>query len=323
MARAKRTSAKKKKAKKRKSPPGLPLELAVARIQQMFDPNSTVTHDEKLRDRVGNIRQYDVVFRGHFAGQPAIGVIECKDHSRKKGPDAVEAFSKKTEHLGANFKMMVSRKGFTKQALSLAEHDHIVCLSLAPDDPKLTGFSIGQFWYGLICSWTKMQLTVHLAGDIILPDVFSTSRVLYQGKPVIHWFMRELFTKRLQDTQKGQVCIELPFAQPQILEIEGVEYLATAVSCIALGKYQKKSHWVYWTGDAFYDWHAKRLQVPAKANLVTSAVPSDLSEWPDFDGEIPSMEDPVPDNHIRFVCNAFSRWDDTLPVPDLMSLCST
>ena len=34
--------------------PGISLEKVVARIQQMMDPNSTVTHNETLVDRVGN-----------------------------------------------------------------------------------------------------------------------------------------------------------------------------------------------------------------------------------------------------------------------------
>jgi hypothetical protein len=105
-------------AKKKKDGPGVSLERIVARIQQMMDPNSTVTHNEVLEDRVGNRRQYDVVIRGHFGGRPVLGVMECKDHSRKRGPDAVEAFAKKTENLGANLRIIVARKGFTKQALN-------------------------------------------------------------------------------------------------------------------------------------------------------------------------------------------------------------
>src|SRR5215831_18005210 len=88
--------------------PGISFEKTVAAIQQMMDPNSTVTHNEKLTDRVGNKRQYDVVIRGQFGGRPVLGVMECKDHSRKKGPDAVEAFAKKSENLGANLRIMVS-----------------------------------------------------------------------------------------------------------------------------------------------------------------------------------------------------------------------
>src|SRR5260370_12607714 len=120
----------------------------------MMDTNSIVTHNELLEDRVGNKRQYDVVIRGQFGGRPVIGVMECKDHSRKKGPDVVEAFAKKSENLGANLRIMVSKKGFTKQALNLARHENIGCLSLLPNDPKQAGFSIRDMWYGVLRIWT-------------------------------------------------------------------------------------------------------------------------------------------------------------------------
>ena len=125
---------------------GVSLEKTVARIQQMMDPESKVTHNERLVDRVGNTRQYDVIIRGRFGGRDILGVIECKDHKRRKGPDVVEAFAKKTENLGANLRLMVSRKGFTDQALKLAVHEGIGCLSLLPDDPKQVGCGGGETW---------------------------------------------------------------------------------------------------------------------------------------------------------------------------------
>ena len=63
----------------KKDAPGVKLERIVSKIQQMMDPRSTVTHNELLKDRVGNKRQYDVIIRGRFGGQPVLGVIECKD----------------------------------------------------------------------------------------------------------------------------------------------------------------------------------------------------------------------------------------------------
>jgi hypothetical protein len=156
-------SKKKEKSNKLdvKKRPGVSLELAVANIQKMMDLNSTVTHDEKLEDRIGNIRQYDVVIRGQFGGRQVLGVIECKDHSRKKGPSSIEGFSKKTENLGVNLRLIVSRKGFTKQALKLAKHENIGCLSLLPDHPEQVGFGIGDMWYGVIRKWSNIRLTVH------------------------------------------------------------------------------------------------------------------------------------------------------------------
>jgi hypothetical protein len=198
-------SKKKEKLKKLdpKKRPGVSLELAVANIQQMMDPNSTVTHNEKLKDRVGNIRQYDVVIRGKFGGRPVLGVIECKDHSRKIGPSAIEAFSKKTENLGANLRLIVSTKGFAKQSLKLAKHENIGCLSLLPDNPEQVGFSIGDMWYGVIRMWSNIRLTVHFESKKSPISTFDGNTVKWQGKPVINWFLKELFTTYSEEEKEG------------------------------------------------------------------------------------------------------------------------
>jgi hypothetical protein len=133
--------------------PGIALEKAVARVQQLLDPNSKVTHDEKLADRVGNMRQYDVIIRGQFAGRDCLGVIECKDHGRKAGPGDVDAFAKKTENLGANIRMMVSRRGFTARALNVATHEHIACLSLLSPEASIPSGVVGEWWYGEYAMW--------------------------------------------------------------------------------------------------------------------------------------------------------------------------
>jgi hypothetical protein len=39
---------------------------------------------------------------------------------------------------------MVSKKGFTKQALRLAQHESIGCLSLLPNNPEQVGWYLPQ-----------------------------------------------------------------------------------------------------------------------------------------------------------------------------------
>jgi hypothetical protein len=275
--------------------PGLSLELVVAKIQQMMDLNSTVTHNEKLRDRVGNLRQYDVVIRGNFGGRPVLGVIECKDHSRKKGPNAIEAFSKKTENLGANLRLMVSKKGFTKQALKLAKHENIGCISLLPDNPEQVGWSIGDMWYGVIDIWKNIRLRVHFASGntpSTLPT-FDANTVKYEGKPVINWFMRELFTTYVNEMpaeENHAFTLTLEFDEPREVEIEGKNYLLSGISCQAEKVISKKKKWIHWSGDAFYDWHTNKFSIPPKGVVVGSAVETDLREWDDYDGELPNLE---------------------------------
>ena len=144
-------------------PPGQSFEIIVARLQQMMDPHSVVSHNERLTDRIGNRRQFDVVIRGQFAGRQVLGVVECKDHRRRKGPDTIEAFSRKSENVGANLRVVVSCRGFTTQALRLAKHENIGCVSLLPTPDEQVGFSIGEAWYGVIKRWTRLRLMVHPA----------------------------------------------------------------------------------------------------------------------------------------------------------------
>ena len=307
--------------------PGLSLELVVAKIQQMMDLGSKVTHNEVLVDRVGNKRQYDVVIRGKFGGRPVLGVIECKDHSRKKGPSTIEAFAKKTENLGANLRLIVSRKGFTKQALTLAKHENIGCLSLLPDNPEQVGFSIGDMWYGVIDLWTNIRLTVHFSDNDTpssLPT-FDANSVKWQGKPVINWFIRELYTtyKDEKPTETGKVFnLTLKFDKPRYIEIEGKEYLLSAISCQAEKKLIKKKKWVHWSGDAFYDWHTNQFTIPPKGRIVGSAVESDLREWDDYDGELPDLNEKQDCGFVMAIVYNKQKWDESLNenTPDLSNL---
>lgn len=305
---------------KQNEAPGITLEKVVERIQQMMDPKSTVTHNKLLEDRVGNKRQCDVVIRGHFGGRPVLGIIECKDHSRKKGPDAVEAFAKKAENLGANIQIMVSKKGFTKQALQLAKHENIGCLSLLPTPSEQVGFSIGDVWYGVISKWTRVRLEIHFAIQATPLPTVDANTARWKGKSASKWFLRELFTTYKNETKNGQMTLTLNFAEPRILEIEGSEYPVAGISCHAIHIYQKKKKWVSWSGDAFYDWHAGQLKIPANGTVTGSWIEKDLTVWPEYDGDIP--QDTPCSGFMRGILHNSKKWDQAEDgdVPDLASL---
>lgn len=304
--------------------PGLSLELIVAKIQKLMDQGSEVTHNEKLIDRVGNKRQYDVVIRGQFGGRPILGVIECKDHNRRKGPSTVEAFAKKTENLGANLRLIVSRRGFTEQALNLARHENIGCLSLLPDNPEQAGFSIGDTWYGVIDLWTELRLTVFFAKDVTPPTLpaFDANTVKWQGKPVINWFRRELYTtyrdEHAPKTDDAYV-LTITFSEPRCIEIEGRDYRISAIACHAKRTKTKKKKWVYWSGDAFYDWHTQEFKIPPTGVIVGSMVETDIREWDDYSGELPDLSGNDRQGFIRAIVYNRNRWDESLntDTPDL------
>ncbi|MCW3099041.1 MAG: restriction endonuclease family protein [Chthonomonadaceae bacterium] len=300
--------------------PGISFEKAVARIQQMLDTDSVVSHNEQIIDRVGNKRQFDVVIRGRFGGRSVLGVIECKDHSRKKGPDAVEAFAKKTENVGANLRIMVSRKGFTDQALKLAKHENIGCLSLLPDDPKQAGFRIGQYWYGVIRSWKIEQMRL----DFVVPPppslaAFDFNSVKYREKPAVNWFLKELYTTYVAETMEGGHIINRVFDPPRSFEVGGSTHTLAGIGCFAIRTFKKKRMWIDWSGDALYDWHTGQFDLPANGSLLSSAFNTDLSTWPDYSGEIPDPE-PITDRLFTVVVSRLEdEWDDNFDndVPDL------
>jgi hypothetical protein len=307
----------KRPTKPRSAPlPGVSLERAVARIQQMMDPDTKVTHNERLEDRAGNKRQFDVVIRGTFGGRQVLGVIECKDHKRQKGPDAIEAFAKKAENVGANVRLMVSSRGFTEQALRLAAFEHVECLSLLPNDPMAAGISFGHFWYGRVRRWTDWQLTIYFPIHSAPVPSVSSNAVLWRGLPVLRWFLRELFTVYSQDKDPGIYSLQLPFEQ--MVQINGAEYPVTAIACRATWVQRNKRKWVSLSGDGYYDWHSEAIRVPANTSLVGGSVETDILLWGDYDGDMPPMDGDRPAGPPIVIMSDVQRLpDDELEVPEL------
>jgi hypothetical protein len=317
----------------RVAPPGEGLEKAVTRIKRMLDPSASVTHNERLRDRVGNVRQYDVVIRGTLVGQPILGVVECKDHNRRKGPSAVEAFAKKTENLGANLRMMVSKRGFTEQALTLAQHEHIGCFSLLPGEDRSCGFSIGEMWYGVIRLWGMTNVAVAFANDQEAAEAgaFASNEVTYEDKSALNWFIKELHTTHQSVTDEGPFALELTFDAPRVFKVRGEPRRVLGLVFTSHRIYKKKRKWVSWSGDGLIDWRTKSLgtrgtdkvnfTVPAGGEIVGSAVETDLDKWEDYEGSLPESGGEAP-SFLRFIVYKQHNWNVNLDpeTPDLLNL---
>ena len=307
--------------KKQKALPGLTFEKTVARLQQMLDPASTVTHNEWLTDRVGNRRQFDVVVRGRFGGREVLGIVECKDHSRRQGPDTIEAFAKKCENVGANLRIIVSRRGFTPQALALAKHEAVGCLSLLPDNNAALGFAIGDYWFGLIKTWANLRIGFNPMPHPKYLDGILGSAIQIDGKLAQRWFFRELVTKYQNELLCQDYTLSVKFESPRELHCDGEAILVDEIFCIATRKLIKKRKWISWSGDAFYDWHQGSFTIPPHGVLTGSAVETDLSLWPDYDGPLPSEPECAekPAGFIAVSLVTQQRWDESEndTVPDL------
>jgi hypothetical protein len=214
---------------------------------------------------------------------------------------------------------MVSRKGFTKSALTHAKHAHVTCLTLLPDTTHDFGVEIGDWWYGVIINWTDIKLHIEFADPKKRTDLRDASDALFEGKPVINWFWKKLVVDYRDRARLGQLWMDLPFDQLTPLEINGTSYPVKALGCSAQGIFIKKRTWVGYTGQAFYDWETGKLIVPPGVEIRTEPISTELTEWEDYSGEIPRLENPK---------RAFSRgvliktpyFDEQWPVPNLDQL---
>lgn len=279
-------------------------------MQRMLDPTSTVTHNEWLIDRIGNRRQFDVVVRGKFGGRNVVGIVECKDHARRKGPDSIEAFAKKCENVGANLRLVVSRKGFTPQALKVAKHEGIGCLSLLPDHKEELGFAIGEYWFGVIKTWKLLRIGFSPVPHPTYLDDVPSSEIQVDGLEVQRWFFRELITKHQDELLNQDYTLSVKFDPPKELTCSGESLLVDDVFCVARREVTKKRKWVSWSGDALYDWHQGSFTIPPQGVITGSAVETDLTLWSDYEGPLPSQ---TPDaNATKFIAVTLiqqQRWD--------------
>jgi hypothetical protein len=209
-----------------------------------------------------------------------LGVIECKDFKRRVGTPEVDAFVTKASDVNANFKILMSRSGFTKPALEKCFHYGIKALSLIEDDPANKRFYIGTRWTADVRSWKKFGLALHgsALGDI---ENFSIEQVKINNKRII-----DGFTNYLLDNEKeyldleGVVQVETVFEVPQSVEIRpGIERICTAVSFEALRVCEKLEYRVEIFGAGFYNWNAKEVTYPPGTTIATEGVPMDFSQW--------------------------------------------
>ena len=117
-----------------KMKPGRSLETLVASIERVLARNDKVTVDSPkfLSDRITKEpREHDVVITLAGSHHKTLIAIECRDRSRKVTVNDVESFWSKCQDTGIDQGIIVSRKGFSKTALTKSQNRGIKCLRLS------------------------------------------------------------------------------------------------------------------------------------------------------------------------------------------------
>lgn len=297
--------------------PGIEFEKIVTEVQRQIDPNATVTHNRRLIDRLGHSRQFDVVVEGSFAGQQLLGVIECKDLNKRVGSPEVDAFVTKSNDINANFKIIVSRRGFTTPAIEKAKHYGIQTLSLLPHDEVNLGFKVGNYWYADIYHWESISLTLLFREDPRHPISFDAGTISISGKKIIDWFINYLDDKHQTETKLGWVVsVRCDFETDQLVDIrDGEQYICSGIEFHAKRGLLKKERFVGMNGTGIFDWQQSKVTIPPKTTIAGDAVPTNFMEWDDRKSD--REENPGFLQVTIVAHNALQRTDNPIPLDQI------
>jgi hypothetical protein len=271
---------------------GKSLEQAVGRIQQMMDPQCTISYREEIKNRLGIPREFDVVIRGFFAGQPMLGVIECKDWAGKVGTPEIDAFITKTHDINANLRMIVSPKGFTRPALKQAKEAGVGVFSLLPDDPIEAGFHVGILWYARAYTWVNIRIDLHFSGGSPIAGSYDGNEVLFSGKPIINSVLKELSTTYCNLADTLPIRLNAKFPKLLSVMIKNRTYRLSELTLRAERTCQKKKRFMQMTGDALFNWQTNSLSIPSDGRISVHGFRIDLSDWKNYEGDIPQKTEP-------------------------------
>ena len=260
-------------------PPGIAFEKLVAAIQSKIDPTATVAHNQKIIDRLGHKRQFDVVVRGAFAGQQMLGVIECKDLRRPVGIGEIDAFATKSRDVSANISILVSRKGFTKSALEKCRHYNIQPLSLINDDEANDQLFIGTLWLAEKSTFTELRMQLFLEPPMPENMQYSLEDVKIDGKRIIDWYTNILLSEGPLIMDDGWIAEKnINFSSNQSILVAGNIYLCKGISFHAHRVREKFQKLAGIGGQGFFDWNLKSVTL-APGDMVSDAVTLDFTQW--------------------------------------------
>ena len=260
--------------------PGEPFEKLVAQIQARIDPASQVTHNEFLVDRLNQRRQFDVVIRGDFAGQKMLGVIECKDLDRKVGTPEIDAFNTKAQDINANFKVIASKRGFTKPALRKAQHYGIRLVSLLDSSVQDGEFAIGDWWAAKLLRWSRLSIQAYPVNQSKNFLEVAPQDLQIDGCRIIDWFTNYLLREGHKDQSVGWVVeFQLSFDHPVLISTPNTIVPCKTISFHAERECLEFERFVPLFAEAFVDWLTRSAAIPPNTNITMGAVPADFREW--------------------------------------------
>lgn len=122
-------------------------------LKKQLAGDATVTESKMLKDLVtGGDREVDVCVETVLTSHPVMVSIECIDRNRPADVTWVEEMKAKHQRLPTNLLVLISRKGFSSQAIKVAKTSNIQTLTF----DETTEDDIDRIFGSLDSLWTKV-----------------------------------------------------------------------------------------------------------------------------------------------------------------------
>lgn len=256
----------------------------MAMIQAGLDPQATVKHDEKLKDKHGHSRQFDVVLRGKIGGHEVLGVIECKDLQGSVGTPVIDAFVTKAASVGADLKFVVSKHGFSRPALKVAADNHVHTLSLLKSPTEKHGFTVGDYVYACRLAWTSLRLSAVLTDGTTLAIHDRPQDVHVNGYSLFEWILQEAHSTFLKIPEPGWYRLRLRFHDPATIVLSSGARQIQVLEVYLKREREYRRKVAFAVGSGFVDFGSKKLKVPGGGTIkVSFTADPNLKDWEPVD----------------------------------------
>jgi hypothetical protein len=155
-----------------------PFQAVVRMVREHYaQPGVTITESKFLRDAVTGVeREVDIVIEGEFDGEPMVVSAEVIEHKRPASLPWVEQMLRKHRDLATNRLLLVSKSGFSANALALIETEAGRVEAMTPELIEQDGAVVVKRLYVDHVDYSPTRCVVYVReGD---------DRIAVEGEPV-------------------------------------------------------------------------------------------------------------------------------------------
>ena len=167
---------------------------AVSALQQIINEDIAISNNEFIKDHNGVPREFDIVIRTQIGPYQTMGVIECKDHSRKVSLGIIDEFATKSKSVNAHLKIIFSNSGFTKNAIESAKSHGIYTYSLIDSGNESLKLRPSMFVYAPTHRYTILKTKIETKREELIPQKIGNLDLFFRKHSIADLSIKEILS---------------------------------------------------------------------------------------------------------------------------------